>query len=210
MLTLTLSSLSSGSCPPLFSHSAFFHCEYKLLQCNIDIQFVILSVILFLIYFSSLVLHIYKAHRKRLIRRLTECVETGDLLLGGREIVATIWDSHAWFWHGYELYGLENLPPEGGCLLVYYHGALPVDYYYLVGRVLLLRETMINSVVDNFLFKVPGMKIILEAFHCTPGTVDSLAEQLSQGKILVKREIRFSYFSSFSISFPGSVSRRSL
>jgi len=119
-----------------------------------------------------------------LIRRLTECVETGDLLLGGREIVATIWDSHAWFWHGYELYGLENLPPEGGCLLVYYHGALPVDYYYLVGRVLLLRETMINSVVDNFLFKVPGMKIILEAFHCTPGTVDSLAEQLSQGKIL--------------------------
>jgi len=43
---------------------------------------------------------------------------------------------------------------------------------------------MINSVVDNFLFKVPGFKIFLEAFSCTPGTVDSLAEQLSQGKTL--------------------------
>ena len=64
-----------------------------------------------------------------------------------------------------------------------------MDYYYLVGRVLLLRETMINSVVDNFLFKVPGMKIILEAFCCTPGTVDSIAEQLAQGKTLVSAHI---------------------
>ena len=99
--------------------------------------------------------------------------------------MATLWDSHAWLWHGYELWGTENMPLEGGCILLYYHGALPVDYYYLVSRVLLLKETMINSVVDNFLFKVPGFKIFLEAFSCTPGTVDSLAEQLSQGKTLV-------------------------
>ena len=74
------------------------------------------SVILVLIYFSVLVLHIYRAHRKRLIRRLTEYVEhgtMGDLLLGGREIVATIWDAHAWLWHGYELWGLENIPHQG-------------------------------------------------------------------------------------------------
>ena len=48
----------------------------------------------------------------------------------GREIVATLWDAHAWLWHGYELWGLENLPTEGGCILLYYHGAFPVDYYY--------------------------------------------------------------------------------
>ena len=70
-------------------------------------------MILLLIYVSSLVLHIYKAHRKRLIRRLQEYVEQGDLLLGGREIVATIWDAHAWLWHGYELWGLENIPHQG-------------------------------------------------------------------------------------------------
>ena len=55
---------------------------------------IFLSVILALIYVSVLVLHIYRAHRKRLIRRLTEYVEhgtMGDLLLGGRELVATLW-----------------------------------------------------------------------------------------------------------------------
>ena len=28
--------------------------------------------------------------------------------------------------------------------MIYYHGALPVDYYYLVGRVLLSRGTMVH------------------------------------------------------------------
>jgi len=162
----------------------------KWLMSPIIITFVILPmVILVLIYVSALVLHIYKAHRKRLYRRLALLVEDGnpslaDLLLGGREIVATLWDAHAWLWHGYELWGLENLPTEGGCLLIYYHGALPVDYYYMVGRVLLSRDTMVHSVVDNFLFKVPGLKLLLEAFFCTPGTVDSIAEELGEGKIL--------------------------
>jgi len=102
----------------------------------------------------------------------------------GREAVATLWDAHAWLWHGYELRGLEHLPTQGGALLVYYHGAIPVDYYYLVNRVLLLKEVMVRSVVDKFLFKVPGIKLVLEVFHCTPGTVDSLAEQLKAGQIL--------------------------
>eukprot|EP00092_Neocalanus_flemingeri_P071266 GFUD01087582.1.p1 GENE.GFUD01087582.1~~GFUD01087582.1.p1 ORF type:complete len:370 (+),score=92.61 GFUD01087582.1:112-1221(+) len=157
----------------------------KWLMSPIIITFVILPcIILLLIYVSSLILYIYKAHRKRLIRRLATYVEQGDFWLGGREIVATLWDAHAWLWHGYELWGLENLPTEGGFMLLYYHGAIPVDYYYMVARVLLLKETMIHSVVDKFLFKVPGMKIILEAFCCTPGTVDTCAEQLAEGKIL--------------------------
>jgi len=157
----------------------------KWLMSPIIITFVILPcIILLLIYISSLYLYIYKAHRTRLIRRLATYVEHGDFWLGGREIVATLWDAHAWLWHGYELWGLENLPTEGGCILLYYHGAIPVDYYYLVNRVLLLKETMINSVVDKFLFKVPGMKVILDAFCCTPGTVDSCAEKLLEGKIL--------------------------
>ena len=27
-------------------------------------------------------------------------MEQGDLWAGGREIVATVWDAHAWLWHG--------------------------------------------------------------------------------------------------------------
>jgi len=157
----------------------------KWLMSPIILTFVILPcIILLLIYVSSLFLYIYKAHRKRLMRSLATYVEHGDFWLGGRAIVATLWDAHAWLWHGYEVHGLENLPTSGGCILLYYHGAIPVDYYYLVNRLLLLQGTMIHSVVDKFLFKLPGLNVILEAFCCTPGTVDTCAEQLADGKIL--------------------------
>ena len=49
------------------------------------------------------------------------------------------------------------------------------------------------SVVDNFLFKVPGLKLLLEAFYCTAGTVDSIAEALAGGKILVRSFCTFSF-----------------
>lgn len=162
----------------------------KWLLSPIILTFVILPLILLtLIYVSSLSLYIYQAHRKRLIRKVGGWVEQGEISFdlfwaAGREAVATLWDAHAWLWHGYELRGLEHLPTQGGALLVYYHGAIPVDYYYLVNRVLLLKEVMVRSVVDKFLFKVPGIKLVLEVFHCTPGTVDSLAEQLKAGQIL--------------------------
>ena len=72
-------------------------------------------LIVVLLYVSALVLHIYVAHRRRLYRRLAQLVEDpsmAELLLGGREIVATIWVSHARLWHGYELSGLDNIPTE--------------------------------------------------------------------------------------------------
>jgi 1-acyl-sn-glycerol-3-phosphate acyltransferase len=112
--------------------------------------------------------------------------QDGDFWEAGRQIVSTFWDAHAWLWHGYEIHGLENLPEDRtrGCLLVYYHGAIPVDYYYLVNRVFLLKRVVIHSVVDKFLFRVPGMRIILDVFCCTPGSVDSCAELLRQGALL--------------------------
>jgi len=58
----------------------------------------------------------------------------------GRKIVAAIWDAHARIYHGYEVIGLENVPQEGPALIVYYHGAIPIDMYYLNSRMLLQRE----------------------------------------------------------------------
>ena len=54
------------------------------------------------------------------------------------------------------------------------------------------------SVVDNFLFKVPGLKLLLEAFFCTPGTVDSIAEELGEGKILVRSSVLHSHKGKYS------------
>ena len=210
-----------------------------------------------LIYVSALVLHIYKAHRKRLYRRLALLVEEGnpslaELLLGGREIVATLWDAHAWLWHGYELWGLENLPTEvscgwwtvghvttalpliGGCpgrvsadllprrpargLLLSggpraaqpgHHGPQVSCDWRTAGHVTSILILIGCSVVDNFLFKVPGLKLLLEAFFCTPGTVDSIAEELGEGKILVRSSVhsnkgKYSWVMSQGLA-PGGV-----
>lgn len=80
--------------------------------------------------------------------------------------------------------GLEKIPDDGPALLVYYHGALPLDYYYLVAKCVLHKRRIIHSVVDSFLFHVPGFGILLNAFYCTPGTVSSCASDLSEGNLL--------------------------
>ena len=89
-----------------------------------------------------------------------------------------------WFWHGYEVVGLEKIPDTGPALLVYYHGALPLDYYYLVAKFLLHKHRIIHSVVDSFLFHIPGFGTILSSFCCTPGTVQSCSKDLSEGNLL--------------------------
>ena len=65
-----------------------------------------------------------------------------------------MWVAFGSMWHGYEVEGWENIPEEGPALLVYYHGAVPIDYYQLVGNCILKKRRVIHSVVDKFLFKV--------------------------------------------------------
>ena len=65
-----------------------------------------------------------------------------------------MWAAFGSMWYGYEVYGWENIPDEGPALLVYYHGAVPIDYYLLVGHCILKKRRVIHSVVDTFLFKV--------------------------------------------------------
>ena len=39
---------------------------------------------------------------------------------------------------------------------MYYHGAIPLDFYYICSHILLYKGRLINAVGDRFLFKVPG------------------------------------------------------
>lgn len=93
--------------------------------------------------------------------------------------------AHATLYHGYEICGLEHLPKNGNALLIYYHGAIPIDMYYFVARVYLKFDRLIYTVGDRFLFKfVPGWKIIAQALKVSPGTVKSCTETLNRGNIL--------------------------
>lgn len=56
---------------------------------------------------------------------------------------------------GYEIRGIENMP-AGACLVIYYHGALPIDMYYFTARMYLRNKRMIHTVGDRFMFRIPG------------------------------------------------------
>jgi len=57
---------------------------------------------------------------------------------------------------GYEISGFEKIPDEGPALLVYYHGAIPIDLYYLMANVILHKQRYLRAVGDRFLFVIPG------------------------------------------------------
>lgn len=57
---------------------------------------------------------------------------------------------------GYEVKGIENVPVDTPALLVYYHGAIPIDVYYLISRIYLIKAKLVHTVADHFLFKLPG------------------------------------------------------
>lgn len=134
--------------------------------------------ILILLYITSMLLYIYKLHRQRLRDAYDR-----DIWEAGRKVVSAIWEAHGCIWHGYEIRGMEHLP-SGGALLVYYHGAIPLDFYYICSHVLLYTGRLVNPVGDRFLFKIPGWASLLEAFGVIPGTVQSCAALLKKGKLL--------------------------
>jgi len=61
------------------------------------------------------------------------------------------------FFSGYEVEGLERIPTSGPVLIVFYHGALPIDFYYLFAKIWLYRNRRVRVVADKFVFKIPGM-----------------------------------------------------
>ena len=80
--------------------------------------------------------------------------------------------------------GLENIPVDQPILFVYYHGAIPLDLYYFVSRVLLIHSKLIHTVADRFLFKVPGWSVIADVFKVIPGTVQTCSSILKEGNML--------------------------
>ena len=58
---------------------------------------------------------------------------------------------------GYEVEGLENIP-AGPAMICFYHGAIPIDHYYLLSVVLTKSGRLIKTVGDRFLYRIPGQQ----------------------------------------------------
>ncbi|GAA6099677.1 transmembrane protein 68 [Tachysurus ichikawai] len=142
------------------------------------IVFILPFIIVILLYLSILFLHVYK--RKNQLRE----AYSYNLWDGARKTLATLWDGHGAIWHGYEICGLEKIPEEGPALIVYYHGAIPIDYYYFLARVIIQKGRSCHSVADHFLFKIPGFKLLLEVFSVIHGPQEECVKALRSGHLL--------------------------
>ncbi|XP_053507133.1 transmembrane protein 68 [Ictalurus furcatus] len=142
------------------------------------IVFILPFVIVILLYLSILFLHVYK--RKNQLRE----AYSYNLWDCARKTLATLWDGHGAIWHGYEICGLEKIPEEGPALIVYYHGAIPIDYYYFLARVIIQKGRACHSVADHFLFKIPGFKLLLEVFSVIHGPQEECVKALRSGHLL--------------------------
>lgn len=98
--------------------------------------------------------------------------------------MATLWDGHGAIWHGYEIHGMEKIPNRGPALIVYYHGAIPIDYYYFLASVIIQKGRTCHSVADHFLFKIPGFKLLLEVFSVIHGPQEECVRALRNGHLL--------------------------
>ena len=46
--------------------------------------------------------------------------------------------------HAQSILGQENIPDSGPALILYYHGAIPVDYFYLVADTFLKKQRLVE------------------------------------------------------------------
>ncbi|XP_049681748.1 transmembrane protein 68-like isoform X2 [Accipiter gentilis] len=111
--------------------------------------FIVPLTILFFIYLTNILLLIYQKNSE------VKADPLSDVWDSARKTIASFWDIYARIWHGYELHGVENLP-EGPGILVYYHGAIPIDYLYFLSRLFLWKKRLCLSVADHFVFRLPG------------------------------------------------------
>lgn len=144
----------------------------------IIISFLLPLLIVIFLLASVLFLHVY-SYRHRLRKAYAQ-----DFWQGARQTLAVLWDGQGYIWHDYEVEGFSNVPSSGPALLIYYHGAIPIDVYYVMAKCIIDKGRTIRAVGDRFLFKVPGLRILMDVFKVTPGTVQSCINLLKEGHVL--------------------------
>ncbi|XP_028518993.1 transmembrane protein 68-like [Exaiptasia diaphana] len=146
----------------------------------IVIVFVYPFVIMAIMYSVTVFLRVYRLRRRAIFDAYAE-----NFWDGANQAVAAFVDAHGEYWHGYEIVGLDKLPDKGPALLIYYHGALPIDMYYIMARIYIEKKRRLRNVVATFLFHIPGFQIALEVFGAVEGrTREQCIEILKNGDLL--------------------------
>uniref|UniRef100_A0A8C5S8Q7 Phospholipid/glycerol acyltransferase domain-containing protein n=1 Tax=Laticauda laticaudata TaxID=8630 RepID=A0A8C5S8Q7_LATLA len=135
-----------------------------------------LAIVLFF-YFSGLFLLLYER-----IHKLNGNYSS-NIWDPVRFIIAIILDGYGRLWHGYELHGIENIP-DGPGLIIYYHGAVPLDYLYFLAKIFILKRRCCYSIADDFLFIFPGVQALTGVTGIIQNKKEECLNVLKKGKLL--------------------------
>uniref|UniRef100_T1IKQ0 Tat-binding homolog 7 n=1 Tax=Strigamia maritima TaxID=126957 RepID=T1IKQ0_STRMM len=158
------------------TYPQFFRLD--LLEGYLDMAFVLPLIIFIFIYISALIVHIY-----RFWHSIKDAYDR-DVWEGARHAVCTMWYTVGYIWHGYDVSGFENIPETGPALLVYYHGAIPLDIYYFQSLCLLRKGRLVHAVGDRFMFRIPGWGLLMQVYKISPGTIQTCTQTLKEGNLL--------------------------
>ncbi|XP_054841252.1 transmembrane protein 68-like [Eublepharis macularius] len=131
---------------------------------------------LFLIYLNQIFYYAYKK-----IYNLPEDVLRKEWNRP-RYLVASVGTILGKLLHGYEVCGIENIP-EGPGLIIYYHGALPIDYVFFVYLFFITTGRFCYSVIDHCLHHLPFTKLIRNII-CLCKSREECIEKLKKGHLV--------------------------
>lgn len=86
--------------------------------------------------------------------------DSNDEIPIASQILATIYNFIGRLWYGYQVVGIENIPRTGPAIIVFYHGAVPVDHMFFWSKLVLMGRH-IRTVGDHFIFKHRGFQNML-------------------------------------------------
>jgi len=88
-------------------------------------------------------------------------------------------------WHGIEFRGFQNIPSQGGALIVWFHGPLPTDYLALVAEVQYQYGKNVKSIMDRSLKEnVPYSNFFIEKLGCLCEGREYCVNLLKEGNLV--------------------------
>lgn len=158
---------------------------YTLVLAFVIILFFFPVVILILFYAVAVFLYAYKSRRRGQHNKDGQVGYWSEHFWNSARLsVCTFINLLAKYWHAHDVVGLDNVPERGPALIVMYHGTLPLDVYYLLAKLQLSKRRRLKIIVDHFLFKLPGLKCLLDVFGCFTGPATECVKTLKKGHLL--------------------------
>ncbi|XP_075405793.1 DGAT1/2-independent enzyme synthesizing storage lipids isoform X2 [Tenrec ecaudatus] len=79
---------------------------------------------------------------------------------------------------------MDKIPEKGPALIIFYHGAIPIDFYYFMAKIFIQKGRTCRVVADHFVFKIPGFSLLLDVFCALHGPREKCVEILRSGHLL--------------------------